>query len=181
MPTRSGLNPKRLFRQIHYWLSLAIFLPCGVIFTAGIFLMLKKDVSWIQPATQKGVVMRVAPEVSYSEMMAVARSVPEAEVRDWSDIARLDIQPAKGTAKLTSETGWELQIDTSSGDLLSSAYRRSDLIESLHDGSFFADWVKLYIFLPTGVILIIMWATGIYLFLLPRLAKRAKAQRAGRG
>ena len=52
------------------------------------------------------------------------------------------------------------------------AYRRSDLIEQIHDGSFFSDAVKLYVFLPTGILLILMWGTGIYLFLLPRFRKK---------
>ena len=58
--------------------------------------------------------------------------------------------------------------------MLKVAYRRSDTIEAIHDGSFFSDEVKLYLFLPTGVLLVVMWGTGIYLFLLPRLAKRKK-------
>jgi hypothetical protein len=52
------------------------------------------------------------------------------------------------------------------------AYRRSDVIEQIHDGSFFSDAVKLYVFLPTGVFLILMWGTGLYLFLLPRLRRK---------
>ena len=67
------------------------------------------------------------------------------------------------------------QLANTTAEVLNVAYRRSDLIESIHDGSFFSDAVKLYVFLPTGILLIIMWGTGIYLFLLPRLRKRKKA------
>ena len=65
-------------------------------------------------------------------------------------------------------------VDTKTAEVLNVAYRRSDLIETIHDGSFFSDEVKLYLFLPSGVLLIIMWGTGIYLFLLPRMRKRKK-------
>ena len=47
------------------------------------------------------------------------------------------------------------------------AYRRSDLIESLHDGSWFHDRAKLWVFLPTAAVVLMLWGTGIYLFFLP--------------
>lgn len=168
------MNPKRLFRQVHYWLSLAVLLPAGVMFAAGIFLMLKKEVEWIQPSTQTGVVESQIPQASFEQMLAAARLHPEAGIDQWSDIDRIDLRVDKGIAKLRANSGWEVQIDTRTAEVLNVAYRRSDLIESIHDGSFFSDEVKLYLFLPTGILLIIMWGTGFYLFLLPRFVKRRK-------
>ena len=107
-------------------------------------------------------------------MLEAARGHPEAQIQDWTDIDRIDLRVGKGIAKLRAKSGWELQVDTSSGEVLNVAYRRSDLIEQIHDGSFFSDAVKLYIFLPTGVLLLFMWGTGIYLFLLPRFRKKKK-------
>jgi uncharacterized iron-regulated membrane protein len=60
------------------------------------------------------------------------------------------------------------------GRILSSAYRRSDWIEQLHDGSFFGDWAKLWLFLPNGIVLLGLWITGAYLWYLPFYAKRKK-------
>ncbi|PHR92582.1 MAG: hypothetical protein COA69_07025 [Robiginitomaculum sp.] len=171
------MNLKRLLRQIHYWMSLAIFLPCGIIFMAGIFLMLKKEISWIQPPTVRGTIVQHMPDISYAQMLRVAQRHPEVGISNWSDIKKIDVRPDKGMAKLISKTGWELQIDTANAEVLSVAYRRSDMIESIHDGSFFTGWMKLYIFLPTGIVLIFMWGTGIYLFLLPQLAKRKKSKK----
>lgn len=57
------------------------------------------------------------------------------------------------------------------------AYRRSDLIESLHDGTFFGDPVKCWVVLPTGLVLAVMWGTGVYLFVLPFLARRRQRRR----
>ena len=169
------MNPKKLFRQIHYWLSLAVMVPAGIMFAAGIFLMLKKEIDWIQPATEQGVIENQIPGASFEEMLAAASQHPEAGIAEWSDIDRIDLRVDKGIAKIRSQTGWEVQVDTSTAEVLNVDYRRSDLIESIHDGSFFSDAVKLYIFLPTGILLIIMWGTGIYLFLIPRLRKRKRA------
>ena len=174
------MNPRKLFRQVHYWLSLAILVPAGIMFLAGIVLMLKKDVDWIQPATARGAVEAQLPAVSNEEMLAAARRYPQAGISQWSDIDRIDLRVDRGIAKLRAKSGWEVQVDTSNAEVLNVAYRRSDWIETIHDGSFFADWVKYYVFLPAGVLLVIMWGTGIYLFLLPRLARRRKA-RARRG
>ncbi len=172
------MNPKRLFRQIHYWLSLAVFVPAAIMFVAGGFLMLKKEVEWIQPGTERGVVEAQLPEASFEQMLEAARQHPEAEIENWSDIDRIDLRVDRGIAKLRANSGWEVQVDTKTAEVLKVAYRRSDLIESIHDGSFFADWVKLYVFLPSGILLIIMWGTGGYLFLLPRMAKAKKKRKA---
>jgi hypothetical protein len=107
-------------------------------------------------------------------MLAAASAHPEAGIQNWSDIDRIDLRVDRGIAKIRANSGWEVQVDTQTAQVLHVAYRRSDIIETLHDGSFFADWIKLYIFLPTGILLIIMWGTGAYLFLLPRIAKRKK-------
>ena len=171
------LNPKRLLRQVHYWLSLAVFLPAGIMFFAGIFLMLKKEIAWIQPPSQRGVIAEQMPAISYEQMLSASQAYPDAQISTWSDIDRIDIRVDKGIAKIRAKSGWEVQLDTETADVLHVAYRRSDLIETIHDGSFFADFVKLYIFLPIGILLIIMWGTGIYLFLLPRFRKKKKTVR----
>lgn len=168
------LNLKRLLRQIHYWLSLAVAVPTVIILVAGIFLMLKKEIAWIQPATETGIASGELPEIGFDQMLDAARNHPEAQIEEWTDIDRIDLRVGKGIAKLRANSGWELQVDTNSGEVLNVAYRRSDLIEQIHDGSFFSDAVKLYIFLPTGVLLLFMWGTGIYLFLLPRFRKKKK-------
>lgn len=166
------LNLKRLLRQIHYWLSLAVAVPTVIIFVAGIFLTLKKEIAWIQPPTQSGIESGELPQVSFEDMVVAAQNHPEAQIEDWTDIDRIDLRVGKGVAKLRGDSGWEVQVDTATGEVLSVAYRRSDLIEQIHDGSFFSDAVKLYVFLPTGILLILMWGTGIYLFLLPRFRKK---------
>lgn len=170
------MNLKKTMRQVHYWLSLGVFLPASIIFVAGIFLMLKKEVSWIQPPTAKGVVSEQLPEVSFENMLAASRLHPEAQINEWSDINRIDLRVGKGVAKIRANSGWEVQVDTKTGEVLNVAYRRSDIIEKIHDGSYFSNGVKLFVFLPTGVLLIIMWGTGIYLFLLPQIRKWQKSR-----
>jgi hypothetical protein len=67
-----------------------------------------------------------------------------------------------------------VQVDLQTGEVLQVAYRRSDLIESLHDGSWFHDRAKLWVFLPVAVVVLGLWGTGIYLFFLPYAVRRSR-------
>ena len=150
----------------------AICVPLLLVISSGLILQLKKQIAWIQPPTREGVLRE--PGLTFDRILQVARSVPEAQIDGWEDIDRLDVRPAKGMLKVRGVNRWEVQIDSATGDVLQVAYRRSDLIESLHDGSFFHDKVKLLIFFPSGLILFSLWITGLYMFLRPYLIRRER-------
>lgn len=162
-----------LFRKIHHWGSIAVALPLMLMIGAGLFLMLKKEVSWIQPETQRGSAVGV-PQLTVDQLFEAAKSVEAAQLTRWEDLERADFKPGKGVIKFVGTNDWEVQVDTHTGDILQVAYRRSDFIESLHDGSFFSDGVKLYLFLPAGIVLFVLWLTGLYLFFLPHIKKQQK-------
>lgn len=179
--TMRDMKIGKLIRDIHHWGSPVLMLPLGVMIVAGIFLMLKKDVEWIQPPSQRSAVeITGAPETTLLELYEAAAAIPELETTDWTQFDRVDVQPDRGIVKFISTNRWEAQIDLVTLEVLSLEYRRSDLFEQIHDGSFFADWVKTFIFLPVGIILFILWLTGIWLFFEPyykrwqRSKKRAK-------
>ena len=161
-------------RKIHYWISPFIFIPILIILSTGILLQLKKQSDWIQPPIQQGV--SNIPSIEFQQMLEAAKSVPEAEINSWDDIDRIDVRPEKGISKIRSNNQWEIQIDNQTKEILSVEYRRSDMIESIHDGSFFTDYVKFGWFLPTAILLIFMSISGIYMFLLPLFMKRKKAK-----
>ena len=163
------MNFNLLNRKIHNWASIIVAVPIIVIIASGLFLQLKKQVTWIQPAEIRGT--GKTPEISLPKILEISREVSEAEIETWDDINRLDVRPSKGMVKVRAENDWEIQIDLKSGKVLQTAYRRSDLIESIHDGSFFHDNVKLWIFLPAGIVLLALWLTGIYMFFQPRWAR----------
>lgn len=159
-----------LLRKIHHWGAIIIAPVLIIMIGAGVILQLKKDIDWVQPATVSGSEAAL-PAASLAEMFEAAKSVPEAGIESWSDLTRVDIKPGEGIVKFVSASSWEVQVDTATAAVLQVAYRRSDLIEAIHDGSFFADWAKLYIFLPAGVGLLILWLTGVYLFSLTEIKK----------
>jgi uncharacterized iron-regulated membrane protein len=148
-----------------------------LVIVSGLLLQVKKQSNWVQPPTQRGVSKDVQPEIEWPALLELAKTVPEAEIEDWADIDRLDVRPSKGVVKLQSKNRWELQIDLQDGTLLSSTYRRSDFIESLHDGSFFSDAAKLWIFLPNGLVLLGLWVSGAWLWYLPVSRRKSKRRK----
>jgi hypothetical protein len=168
-------NFRVLNRKLHRWGALAVALPFLVVIASGLLLQLKKQVPWIQPHEQKG----SGPETSLTlpRILAISQGVPEAQIQVWTDIDRIDVRPDKGLLKVIAKSRWEIQVDLGTGQVLQVAYRRSDLIETLHDGSFFHANVKLFLFLPVGVIVLGLWTTGIYLFVLPYLARKKRKDR----
>ena len=162
----------RWIRKLHRWGGVITLAPLLIVIATGLLLQVKKQVPWVQPPTQKG--SHSEPTLRFDEILAVARSVPEASVETWEDVDRLDVRPGKGIVKLQAKNRWEVQVDSATGEVLSSTLRRSDWIEALHDGSFFHDAAKLWIFLPNGLILLGLWMTGAYLWWLPIGVKRKK-------
>jgi uncharacterized iron-regulated membrane protein len=170
------MSTQMLFRKVHHWGSFLIALPLVIMIGSGVLLMIKKEVEWIQPSSQKGVEQNILPMASMQELFTAALSVEEAGFTTWDQLQRADLKPGKGIIKFVSNTNWEVQIDTHTAEILKTAQRRSDVIESIHDGSFFAEWIKLGVFLPAGIVLFVLWITGVYLFGLTEY-KKAKNRR----
>lgn len=163
-----------LTRRIHRWGAIAVGLPLLLVIGSGLLLQVKKQFPWVQPAEQRTAVP--TPSVPWDVILAAAKAMPEAGVTGWEDIDRLDVRPGKGILKVITTSRWEAQLALADGAVLQVAYRRSDLIEQLHDGSFFGDAAKLWIFLPSGIVLFALWATGLYLWVLPWLTRRKRAR-----
>ncbi len=170
-----AINWRVWTRKSHRWGAILIALPFLLVIVTGILLQLKKEWAWVQPPGMRG--KGKTPTLALEAILAAARSKPEAGVRGWEDVERVDIQPSRGVAKVQAANRWEVQVDLQTGDVLQVAYRRSDLIESLHDGSWFHDRAKLWVFLPVAVVVFGLWGTGVYLFFLPYTVRWSRRRR----
>ncbi|HMO35880.1 MAG TPA: PepSY domain-containing protein, partial [Gemmatales bacterium] len=119
------INWRLKMRQWHRLGAILVALPFLLVIITGILLLIKKDWSWVQPPTQKG--MGKIPMISMDAILEAARKTPECEVNSWKDIPRIDIQPSKGIAKVQAANNWEIQVDLQTGNVLQVAYRRSDI------------------------------------------------------
>lgn len=163
-------NPRVWNRRLHRWGAAAVALPFLIVLASGLLLQVKKQVAWVQPPERRGA--ETVPRIGFEELLAAARAVPQAGISSWEDIDRLDVRPGKGMIKVRAKSNWEIQLDGATGAVLQTAYRRSDIIASMHDGSWFHEHVKLWLFLPSALVVFALWVTGVYLYLLPYLARR---------
>lgn len=150
---------RKVSRRFHLWVSLSIFIPVVIVIGSGLLLQVKKEIDWIQPPTQK--VAQAKPTIDFDHILTIVKQVPEADVNGWEDIDRLDVRPDKGIIKVRTKNQWEVQLNASNGAILQVAYRRTDTIEAIHDGSWFFEGAKLWLFLPAAVLLLVLWLTGI--------------------
>jgi uncharacterized iron-regulated membrane protein len=167
------VSAARLFRKIHYWASLPLFLTIFLIALTGATLALKKDVAALQPPTRDG----TRPgDLSrpVADLVAAVRTVPRYGGVDWQEVERIDIRPGDGIAKVILHDRTEVQVDLATGRALQVGYRTSDWLETIHDFSFLGGWAKYLFSFGSGLVLLLMAGTGVYLFLLPMLARRGK-------
>lgn len=170
-----------LNRKVHYWASFIVAVPTLVIICSGLLLQAKKQWTWVQPHEHRGT--GTAPAIDLERILASVKEAPGMGVQSWDDVNRIDLRPSRGVAKVWLQNGWEVQVDLGNGRVMQTAYRRSDLIESIHDGSFFAgDWTKLGLFLPAGLTLLLLWLSGLWMWWVPFAGKRrvaaSRAERA---
>jgi len=172
------MNWRKINAGIHYWGSAIIVIPLIIVLMSGLLLQVKKEFTWIQPKTMKTKYRDLT--LDFKQILAVSKTVEEAKIQSWKDVKLLDVRPGKGITKVRAKNNWEIQIDNQSAEILAVNFRRSDIIEAIHDGSWFHEYAKLGLFLPSAVILLLMMITGIYLFfkILPNKRKRTQRQRA---
>lgn len=159
-----------LNRKVHYWASAVIAIPLIIVAVTGAFLQLRKQIAWVQPPEQRGSVK--TPQIELSHILQALKNHEPLQVEGWEHVNRLDVRPDKGIVKVWLKSNWEAQIDLGTGEILQVAYRRSDWIESIHDGSIFGDTVKLGIFFPAAIGLVLLWLGGVWMFIYPLIHKR---------
>ncbi len=164
-----------LNRRVHYWASAIVAIPLFIIICTGVVLQLKKHWTWVQPPEQRGSV--TAPVIELSHILEALKAEPSLNVRSWDDVKRLDVRPDRGVVKAWLKSDWEAQIDLGTGEILQVWMRRSDWIESIHDGSIFGDVVKLGVFFPTALTLMLLWLGGMWMWLFPVVHKRRVRRR----
>ena len=93
------------------------------------------------------------------------------------DIDRVDFRPGKRVFKVRSNSFHEIQIDAVTGAVLQVAYRRSDWLETIHDGSFFAEWWHDWGMPVVSMGLLFLAFSGLWLWLEPKYRRRQRKRR----
>ena len=174
------MAPKRarvVIRIVHYWTTIAVILTGGLIAVTGTLLVLKKDFDWLQAPMERASAQGLS-DVKVSALVDAAGRSAGRPLRG-EDIDRIDVRPSDGIAKVITNDHEEFQVDIFNLEVLSTSYRTADVIETIHDGSFFGKSAKYFAILPAGIALMILWITGLVLFSIT-LKGKFKARRKRR-
>jgi hypothetical protein len=144
-------------RNLHYWGAGLIALPSFLILVTGFLLIIKNQVPLINPETKK---VKILPtNTSIAQIIEVAKSCSTEPIKT------IDIRPEKNLTRVRFADHTEAQLDLENKQVIHCQKRYVSLLISLHEGSFFTDYYKYLIALPTILILLFLWASGVYLFL----------------
>ena len=169
------MNYYKFFRVTHKWFGVifaAAFLSIAV---TGLLLLEKKNFSWIQPETKQGVRGVTDDFITNQKLFEMVFSQNHEDFQAIEDIDRVDFRPSKRVFKVRSKKNFsEMQVDATTGDILSVAKRRSDLIEALHDGSFFGDFSHNVMMPMVAAVTVYLTLTGLYMWLAPIIKRRKK-------
>lgn len=167
----------REYRVYHRYVGLVIGIFVLVSSITGILLGWKKDVDLLQPPLIEGQTPDLSQWVSMADLATAAYAgLDSAQSIKNNPIDRIEARPDKGMVKvLFSEGYWEVQLDGSTGKVLSVAQRHSDWIEKIHDGSIISDLFKLVSMNLLGLGLLILAITGFTLWFYPKRIRKLKS------
>lgn len=163
----------RFFRKTHKWVGIllsVVFLNSAM---TGILLLEKKKFACIQPPTLTGAEGTVEDFISTRKLFEIVLSRAGTNFRSLEDVDRIDFRPGKRVFKVQSKHNYaEIQVDAVTGEILSTVWRPSDLLEDMHDGSYYADWLHATLMPVAGGGLVLLSVSGLYLWLAPKVRKR---------
>jgi len=156
----------KFFRETHKWSGIVLAIVFLNVAVSGLLLLEKKNFSWIQPETIPGTQGSVELFITNQRLFESVLSRGHEDFRTVEDVDRIDFRPDKRVFKVRSKKNFsEIQVDAVTGEVLSIAKRNSDLIETLHDGSFFGGATHALIMPVTALAIVYLTFTGLYLWL----------------
>jgi uncharacterized iron-regulated membrane protein len=169
------MNHYKLFRSTHKWFGIIFAMVFLNIAVTGLLLLEKKNFTWIQPETKQGAPGHANSFITNRQLFETVFSQQHKDFQTLDDINRVDFRPGKRVFKVRSKkNNAEIQVDATTGGILSVAKRRSDLIESLHDGSFFGGFIYRFMMPIVAMTTICLTLTGLYMWLAPIIKRRTK-------
>lgn len=174
----------RNFRNIHRKTGALLFVFFFIISISGLLLGWKKHTNGILiPKTTQGTTSNFKDWLPIDSLYQSACLILHQEISPTLslELDRIDLQKEKGVAKfIFTDHFWEIQMDGATGKILSIGQRHSDLIENIHDGSIFDDYLgtrnspfKLIYTSIMGLALLIFTVTGFWLWYGPKQMRKS--------
>ena len=175
----------RTFRKVHRLCGAFLFIFFFLISITGLLLGWKKHSGDLLLAkTRTGTSANPIEWLPIATLQDKATKYFEDSVSSTlsPEIDRIDFRPEKGIAKIIFKDHYHsLQLDVSTGEILNTEKRWSDLIEHIHDGSvvdltlgWSSGTFKLLYTSITGLALLTFTVTGFWLWYGPKVMRRQK-------
>lgn len=176
----------RSFRLVHRKFGAALFAFFFIVGITGLLLGWKKNSAGvIQAKSVQGTSDDFSKWLSIEDLNQIAeQTLRDSLGQEFSaELDRIDIRKDKGIVKFIYLNHFrEVQLDGSTGKVLSLNHRRSDFIEKIHDGSildFYANTsdgqFKLFYTSLMGLGLIVFTTTGFWLWYGPKRMRKNSA------
>lgn len=174
----------RIFRKVHRTTGALLFVFFFFISVSGLILGWKKNSNGtLLPKTQQGISSNLKHWLPVDSLHTIACNVlhnnvsPELSL----ELDRIDIRKEKGSVKFVFVDHYtEIQLDGTTGKVLSIGQRRSDFLEKVHDGSILDRYLgtdgilKLVYTSVMGISLLLFTVTGFWLWYGPKRMRKAK-------
>lgn len=174
----------RNVRRIHRALGVSLFAFFMILAITGLLLGWKKNLPLLQKPTQKAVSTDVSQWLPMDTLLTIANAALEQRFGDQlsNELDKLDVRPGNGIIKvLYKKHYYSFQIDATTGVILSTEYRTSDLVEHIHDGTFIDNYLnlpggifKLFYTTLLGTALAVFVLTGFWLWYGPKWMRHKK-------
>jgi uncharacterized iron-regulated membrane protein len=171
----------RTYRRLHRFVAVPLFAFMFLIGLSGVLLGWKRQTG-LAPITQTALSTNPSNWISIDSLQKIAISQASLLQLD-TQIERIDIRPDKGTAKVIFVKHYtELQLDCTTGKLLSKEKRLHDFVEHLHDGTIVDrllgtkhEQVKISYTTLTSTALMLLAFSGFWMWFNPRRMRRIKS------
>jgi uncharacterized iron-regulated membrane protein len=168
----------KFFWVLHRWFAGVFGVALICVAVTGLVLQFKGRSEWIQPETHSGAEGGAAEFITIERLLEVVWAQEHPGFEQLADVSRIDLRPDKRVYKVLSEHGQaELQVCAVTGSVLNVSWRPSDLVESIHDGSFFGGWVYDWVMPATAIGLVFLCLSGFWIWIQPKVRKRRARRR----
>jgi len=173
---------KSLFkaRGMHLWLTPIIILPLLITALSGLVLQAKhylpESFSPNDEYKQIKTAAVIVPKIEIAQFLKILKTdeaAKDANISSWKDVWRVYTYPRSGhmVARVYNkeDLGYEVRINSVTGQVQKAIPRYTDWIEDIHEGRFFEGknfrWMSWGVFLSTQAIFILTFVSGVILLI----------------
>ena len=165
----------QISRKVHKWAGLILSIIFMFMAVTGLLLVYYLPLG-LGTELKTGKTSSLEQSLPIERVVSIATSQDLPGIDSAEDIFRIEFTPSANVYRVRLADNQEVQIDASTGKVLSTEPDYSGFLISLHDGYFFGNWYRYSAVSMAGLSLILLSFSGYYMVAFP-LYKRLMARR----